>query len=119
MVPSGNSPKMRFVRMRISNRGLRTIRKLGVEAALLKTARKAIQLTDAHDHQAHIDRRNRPLLHHDQEPQAEEWQARAAQVRSCRAEARALSRSQGLITRRVSAAMEVQTRGPNSPVSNR
>jgi large subunit ribosomal protein L28 len=38
-IPSEN----RFVRMRISTRGLRTIQKLGVEAALLKTAKKAIR----------------------------------------------------------------------------
>jgi large subunit ribosomal protein L28 len=38
-IPSEN----RFVRMRISTRGLRTMQKLGVEAALLKTAKKAIR----------------------------------------------------------------------------
>jgi large subunit ribosomal protein L28 len=38
-IPSEN----RFVRMRISTRGLRTIQKLGVEAALLKAAKKAIR----------------------------------------------------------------------------
>ena len=36
-IPSEN----RFVRMRISARGLRTIQKLGVEAALLKAAKRS------------------------------------------------------------------------------
>jgi large subunit ribosomal protein L28 len=38
-IPSEN----RFVRIRISTRGLRTMQKLGVEAALLKTAKKAVR----------------------------------------------------------------------------
>jgi large subunit ribosomal protein L28 len=38
-IPSEN----RFVRMRISTRGLRTMQKLGVEAALLKAAKNAIR----------------------------------------------------------------------------
>lgn len=36
-IPSEN----RFVRMRVSARGLRTIQKLGVEAALLKAAKRS------------------------------------------------------------------------------
>jgi large subunit ribosomal protein L28 len=38
-IPSEN----RFVRMRISTRGLRTMQKLGVDAALLKAAKKAMR----------------------------------------------------------------------------
>jgi large subunit ribosomal protein L28 len=38
-IPSEN----RFVRMRVSTRGLRTMQKLGVEAALLKSAKKTMK----------------------------------------------------------------------------